>query len=93
VILSLNTPNRKLFSFTSFGFQPFALHQSLRTLVVNGVTYSRHQTIDGYTSWVDESGNTVYTYTGTDAPVEPTVDTPVYSDQGTTQVGTVSEAA
>jgi hypothetical protein len=63
------------------------------TIVVNGVTYSRHQTIDGYTSWVDESGNTVYTYTGTDAPVEPTVDTPVYSDQGTTQVGTVSEAA
>ena len=63
------------------------------TIVVNSVTYSRHQTIDGYTSWVDESGNTVYTYTGTDAPIEPTVDTPVYSDQGTTQVGTVSEAA
>lgn len=59
------------------------------TIVVSGVTYSRHQTIDGYTSWVDESGNIVYT----DATAEPAVGTVVYSDQGTTQVGTVEGVA
>lgn len=58
-------------------------------ITVNGVVYSRKHTIDGYTSWEDASGNLVYT----DATAEPAVDTVVYSDQGTTQVGTVSEAS
>lgn len=59
------------------------------TITVNGVVYDREHTIDNYTSWVDSEGNMVYT----NADAEPTVGTVVYSDQGTTQVGTVSEAA
>ena len=59
------------------------------SITVNGVVYSREYTIGGYTSWKDASDNIVYT----DATAEPAVDTPVYSDQGTTQVGTVSEVA
>lgn len=59
------------------------------SITVNGVVYSREYTIGGYTSWKDASDNIVYT----DATTEPAVDTPVYSDQGTTQVGTVSEVA
>jgi hypothetical protein len=47
------------------------------------------RTIDGYTSWKDTDGNIVYT----DATSEPATGTVVYSDQGATQVGTVSEAA
>ena len=58
-------------------------------ITVNGTVYAREHTIDGYTSWKDGNGNLVYT----NATAEPAVDTPVYSDQGTTQVGTVSEAA
>lgn len=58
-------------------------------ITVNSVVYTRDKTIDGYTSWADESGNIVYT----DATAEPAVDTPVYSDNGTTQVGTVSAVA
>lgn len=59
------------------------------TIVVNGITYSREYTIDGYTSWKDTDGNVVYT----DATAEPAVDTVVYSDAGVTQVGTVTEVA
>lgn len=59
------------------------------SITVNGVVYSREHTIGGYTSWKDASDNIVYT----DATAEPAVGTPVYSDQGTTQVGTVSEVA
>lgn len=58
-------------------------------ITVNGVAYTRLKTIGGYTSWEDADDNIVYT----DATVEPAVGTVVYSDQGTTQVGTVSEVA
>ena len=58
-------------------------------ITVNGTVYDREHTIDGYTSWKDSNGNLVYT----NATAEPAVDTPVYSDAGTTQVGTVSEVA
>ena len=59
------------------------------SIAVNGVVYSREYMIGGYTSWKDADGNIVYT----DSTAEPAVDTVVYSDQGTTQVGTVSEVA
>lgn len=59
------------------------------TITVNGVNYERKHTISGYTSWVSESGDIIYT----DATAEPAAGTVVYSDQGTTQVGTVTEAA
>lgn len=58
----------------------------ITTITIDGVAYSRGLTIDGYTAWEDTSGNTVYT----DATAEPAVDTVVYSDAGTTQVGVVS---
>ena len=58
-------------------------------ITVNGTVYAREHTIDGYTSWKDSNGNLVYT----NATSEPAVDTPVYSDAGTTQVGTVSGVA
>lgn len=59
------------------------------SIVVNGVVYSRKHTMDGYTSWEDSNGNIVYT----SDVAEPDIGTAVYSDQGTTQVGTVSEVA
>ena len=66
------------------------------TITVNGVTYSRNEPnsirVDGnktFVAWKDASNNIVYT----NATSEPAVDTPVYSDAGTTQVGTVSEVA
>lgn len=66
------------------------------TITVNGVAYSRNEQnsirVDGnktFVAWKDASDNIVYT----NATAEPAVDTPVYSDQGTTQVGTVSEVA
>ena len=66
------------------------------TITVNGVAYSRNEPnsirVDGtktFVAWKDTSDNIVYT----NATAEPAVDTPVYSDQGTTQVGTVSEVA
>ena len=66
------------------------------TITVNGVTYSRNEPnsirVDGnktFGAWKDASNNIVYT----NATSEPAVDTPVYSDAGTTQVGTVSEVA
>ena len=61
----------------------------ITTITIDGVAYSRGLTIGGYTAWTDENGNAIYT----NADAEPTVGTVVYSDQGTTQVGTVSEAA
>lgn len=73
-----------------WGFQAATIYFDLMlNITVNGVVYSRKHTIDGYTSWENASGNLVYT----DATAEPAVDTVVYSDQGTTQVGTVSEAS
>ena len=66
------------------------------TITVNGVAYSRNEPnsirVDGnktFVAWKDASNNIVYT----NATSEPAVDTPVYSDAGTTQVGTVSEVA
>ena len=66
------------------------------TITVNGVTYSRNEPnsirVDGnktFVAWKDAGNNIVYT----NATSEPAVDTPVYSDAGTTQVGTVSEVA
>lgn len=59
------------------------------SITVDGVVYSRKHTIGGYTSWESDSGGIVYT----DATAEPATGTVVYSDQGTTQVGTVSEVA
>ena len=66
------------------------------TITVNGVAYSRNEPnsirVDGtktFVAWKDASNNIVYT----NATAEPAVDTPVYSDAGTTQVGTVSEVA
>ena len=65
------------------------------TITVDGVAYSRNEPnsirVDGtktFVAWADEFDNIIYT----DATAEPAVDTPVYSDGGTTQVGTVSEA-
>ena len=66
------------------------------TITVNGVAYSRNEPnsirVDGtktFVAWKDASNNIVYT----NATAEPAVGTPVYSDAGTTQVGTVSEVA
>jgi hypothetical protein len=59
------------------------------SITVNGVVYAREYTIGGYTSWEDTDGNIVYT----DATSEPAVGTVVYSDQGVTEFGTVSEVA
>ena len=66
------------------------------TITVEGIAYSRNEPnsirVDGtktFVAWADESGNIVYT----DATAEPAVGTVVYSDAGTTQVGTVSEVA
>jgi hypothetical protein len=66
------------------------------TITVNGVAYARNEPNSiyveydkTYVAWADESGNIVYTTAGT----EPAVGTVVYSDEGTTQVGTVSAVA
>ena len=66
------------------------------TITVNGVAYSRNEPnsihaggTKTFVAWKDASDNIVYT----DATAEPAVDTPVYSDAGTTQVGTVSGVA
>lgn len=74
----------------SYNFGAEAIYFDLMlSITVNGVVYAREYTIGGYTSWKDTDGNIVYT----DATAEPAVDTVVYSDQGTTQVGTVSAVA
>lgn len=66
------------------------------TITVNGVAYARSETnsiydVDTkiYVAWSDGAGNVIYT----DATAEPAVGTAVYSDQGTTQVGTVEGVA
>ena len=66
------------------------------TITVGGVAYSRNEPnsirVDGtktFVAWKDAGNNIVYT----NATSEPAVNTPVYSDAGTTQVGTVSEVA
>ena len=66
------------------------------TITVNGVAYSRNEPnsiraggTKTFVAWKDAGGNIVYTT----ATAEPAVGTVVYSDQGTTQVGTVSEVA
>lgn len=63
------------------------------TITVDGVAYLRNEPnsirVDGtktFVAWADESSNIVYT----SATAEPEVGTVVYSDQGVTQVGTVS---
>lgn len=66
------------------------------TITINGVAYSRNEAnsiyVDGtktFVAWKDAGENIVYT----DATTEPAVGTVVYSDPGTTQIGTVSEVA
>lgn len=66
------------------------------TITVNDVAYARNEPNSiyvehdkTYVAWADESGNIVYTT----ADAEPAVGTVVYSDEGTTQVGTVSAVA
>lgn len=66
------------------------------TITVGGVAYSRNEPnsihaggTKTFVAWKDASNNIVYT----NATTEPAVGTVVYSDQGTTQVGTVSEVA
>lgn len=66
------------------------------TITVNGVAYARDEkqsiSVDGvktFVAWKDESDNIVYTTT----TIEPVVDTVVYSDAGTTQVGIVEAVA
>ena len=82
---------------TKFGATNCTIYFDLiGTITVNGVAYSRNEPnsirIDGnktFVAWKDAGNNIVYT----NATSEPAVDTPVYSDAGTTQVGTVSEVA
>lgn len=82
---------------TKFGATNATIYFDLiGTITVNGVAYSRDEPnsirADGnktFVAWKDASNNIVYT----DATAEPAVGTVVYSDQGTTQVGTVSEVA
>ncbi len=66
------------------------------SITVDGVVYERDGPnsihVNGktpYVGWTSESGNTVYT----DATTEPAVGTVVYSNAGTTQVGTVEAVA
>lgn len=68
------------------------------TITVSGVAYARDEKqsirVDGvktFVGWKDADGNVVYTsYAGN---AEPAVGTVVYSDAGTTQVGTVEGVA
>lgn len=69
------------------GANPDIYFDLMLKITVNGTVYDREHTIDNYTSWSDSDGNLVYT----NADAEPDVGTVVYSDQGTTQVGTVTE--
>lgn len=65
-------------------------------ITVNDVVYTRSEQdsirpdiyTKTYIAWKSDSGDIVYTDYANSA--EPAVDTPVYSDAGTTQVGTVS---
>ena len=69
------------------GANPDIYFDLMLKITVNGTVYDREHTIDNYTSWSDTDGNLVYT----NADTEPDIGTVVYSDQGTTQVGTVTE--
>ena len=69
------------------GSNPDIYFDLMLKITVNGTVYDREHTIDNYTSWSDTDGNLVYT----NADTEPDVGTVVYSDQGITQVGTVTE--
>ena len=70
-----------------WGFAKATIYFDLMlAITVDGIVYTRYKTLNGYTSWKDENNNIVYTM----ATAEPTVDTPVYSDEGITQIGTVS---
>lgn len=66
------------------------------TITVDGIAYARDEkqsiSVNGvktFVAWKDESDNIVYTA----ATIEPAVDTVVYSDAGTTQVGTAEAVA
>ena len=68
------------------------------TITVNGVAYARDEKqsirVDGvktFVGWKDENENVIYTSYENNA--EPAVGTTVYSDAGTTQVGTVEGVA
>jgi hypothetical protein len=68
------------------------------TITVNGVAYARDEKqsirvdrVRTFVAWKDTSDNVVYTSYENNA--EPAVGTAVYSDAGTTQVGTVEVAA
>lgn len=68
------------------------------TITVGGVTYARDEKqsirVDGvktFVGWKDANDNVVYTSYADNA--EPVVDTVVYSDAGTTQIGTVEAVA
>lgn len=68
------------------------------TITVNGVAYARDEKqsirVDGvktFVGWKDANDNVVYTSYANNA--EPAVGTAVYSDAGTTQVGTVEGVA
>ena len=82
---------------SKFGATNCAIYFDLiGTITVNGVAYSRNEPnsirVNGnntFVAWKDASNNIVYT----NATAEPAVNTPVYSDAGTTQVGTVSGVA
>ena len=69
------------------GANPDIYFDLMLKITVNGTVYDREHTIDNYISWSDTNGNLVYT----NADAEPDVGTVVYSDQGTTQIGTVTE--
>ncbi|MBQ2016976.1 MAG: leucine-rich repeat domain-containing protein [Alphaproteobacteria bacterium] len=68
------------------------------TITVNGVAYARDERqsirvdkVKTFVAWKDANDNVVYTSYENNA--EPAVGTPVYSDAGTTQVGTVEGVA
>lgn len=84
---------------TKFGATNCTIYFDLiGTITVDGVAYARDEKqsirVDGvktFVGWKDVNNNVVYTSYANNA--EPAVGTVVYSDQGTTQVGTVSEVA
>ena len=68
------------------------------TITVNGVAYARDEKqsirvdkVKTFVAWKDENENVIYT--SYENNTEPAVGTPVYSDAGTTQVGTVEGVA
>lgn len=66
----------------------------ISNIIVNNIRYERDEpnsivpdAIKTFTAWKDESNNIIYT----DANTEPAIGTIVYSDEGITEFGTVSE--